>query len=240
MYLLLGDKIALLLDTGDAKDSATFPLYQTVSKLLKENSDSSRQLIVLHSHGHLDHRKGDSQFEGIDLIEVIGTSSDELIARFKLNTWPLGSAFLDLGERVVTIIPTPGHHKAAISVYDDLTGWLLTGDTFYPGSIRVSEWHDFRQSINTLTEFAASNAVSHILGGHIEMRENNQGLYKIGSTYQPLELPLALSINDLRELDVTLQKQKKSKKLEFEKYVVAPLSWLEKRMSEAASAVLGN
>ena len=43
----------------------------------------------------------------------------------------------DLGGRVLDVTGIPGHHRASIAVFDPWTGFLLTGDTVYPGRLYV-------------------------------------------------------------------------------------------------------
>lgn len=238
MYLLVGTETALLLDTGDSDDQTEFALFKIVSELISNNFEGPRSLLVLHSHGHQDHRLGDKQFVDKAGVEIVGVKIEDLTNKFDLKTWPETAGEIDLGERILSIIPTPGHHAAAITVFDHDTGWMLTGDSFYPGSIRVHTWNEFKRSISKLIEFADTHEVTGLLGGHIEM--STKGMYKIGSTYQPDELPLALSINDLRDLNSRLQGVDKPKKLKFAKFVISPLSWFEKRLINTANALLGD
>ena len=62
MYLLIGAKKALLIDTGDVADAEKMPLARTVSALVAQNGARALQLLVVHMHRHLDHRAGDPQF----------------------------------------------------------------------------------------------------------------------------------------------------------------------------------
>ena len=59
MFLLLGTKTALLIDSGATKDVIEFPLYDTVRSLAVD-----REILLIHSHNHGDHKRGDAQFEG--------------------------------------------------------------------------------------------------------------------------------------------------------------------------------
>ena len=52
---------ALLIDTGAVAEAKTMPLAQTVISLLAKRG-SRLPLMVVHTHGHLDHRSGDDQF----------------------------------------------------------------------------------------------------------------------------------------------------------------------------------
>ena len=71
MYLLVGSRQALLIDTGDIADSAAVPLEPTIMALLPGETGAKMPLIVVHSHGHLDHRAADTQFDhqgGVTLV----------------------------------------------------------------------------------------------------------------------------------------------------------------------------
>ena len=62
----------------------------------------------------------------------------------------------DLGGRVLEVTGIPGHHEAAIAVYDPWTGFLLTGDTVYPGRLYVRDMPAFMDSLDRLVAFAAA------------------------------------------------------------------------------------
>jgi glyoxylase-like metal-dependent hydrolase (beta-lactamase superfamily II) len=132
MFLLLGTKTALLLDSGATKDAIDFPLYDTVRVLVAD-----RDIVLIHSHSHGDHRQGDVQFEGKSGVTVVEASGNGVTEFFGFTDWTSGESRLELGGRELVILPTPGHQEEAITVYDPKTQWLLTGDTVYPGYIYV-------------------------------------------------------------------------------------------------------
>ena len=72
MYLIIGSKQALLIDTGDVADPKLMPLASTVMGLLPVAGSAKLPLIVVHSHTHLDHRAGDTQFQGLPGVTQIG------------------------------------------------------------------------------------------------------------------------------------------------------------------------
>ena len=102
--------------------------------------------------------------------------------------------------RVLGVTGSPGHHRAAITVYDPWTGFLLTGDTVYPGRLYVSDFPQFLASLDRMTALADSRAVTHVLGCHIEMTRRPGRDYPIGSTYQPAEPPLEMTAVQLGEI----------------------------------------
>ena len=236
IYLLLGKSQGLLLDTGAIEASSVSPIYETVNALVegyqKETATKISKVTVAHSHSHRDHTRGDPQFAGKPHYRVIGTSSDALQEQLQLKNWPEEATDIDLGDRVLSIIPIPGHQEQSIAIYDHETKWLLTGDTLYPGVIRVKNWHDFRASIARLAQFAKRHPVDLILGAHIEMDVVKKKPYRIGSTYQPNEPSLALRGKHLQLLNDKLQQTHRAKKLRFDEFTVAPLSWFEKFLSD--------
>ena len=83
IYLLIGKTKALLIDTGAVTDAKTMPLAQTVISLLA-NAGSKLPLMVVHTHGHLDHRSGDDQFRALLDVEVVRTDLE--------SQWPFAPA----------------------------------------------------------------------------------------------------------------------------------------------------
>ncbi len=226
MYLFVGAERALLVDTGATQDETKFPLYTTVRKILGQSSGKSSSdlpLVVIHSHGHLDHWAGDTQFRGRTHVTVIGLTADEVQKATGIASWPEEEGKIDLGSRTLDIIPIPGHQKASIALYDHSTHLLLTGDTFYPGHLYVDDWEAFKKSISRLTEFAHKNTISYILGNHIEMSTTPGVDYPTGSTSHPHEQMLPLSVVDLETLHSALETigDKPVRKV-FDKYIVVP------------------
>jgi hydroxyacylglutathione hydrolase len=202
LYLLLGNDRALLVDSGATPQPAFFPLRATVDHLLAEQPRDHYELLVAHSHSHHDHTAADAQFADRPACTVVGTDLAAVTGFFGLPDWPEGTAQLDLGGRVVDVIPSPGHDQPAVTYYDRATGLLLTGDTVYPGRLYVEEpdWKAFAATVDRLLAFTADHPVVHLLGGHIEMTRTAGVDYPIRTTYQPEEPPLELSVADLAAL----------------------------------------
>ncbi len=208
MYLFVGSKKALLMDTGATEDEKLFPLYETVRKLIeqweKEINDDI-ELIVAHTHSHNDHTAADIQFKNKPRTMVVGLKIEDVRNFFKFQNWPLENSKLDLGGRVIEFIPIPGHHIASIAAYDNKTKLLLTGDSFYPGRLYIKDWTAFKLSIQRLSDFVNKHPVNYILGNHIEMTKIPGKDYPVGKTFHPDEHILPLKANDLFLLNKALK-----------------------------------
>ena len=208
LFLFLGNKKALLMDTGATEDSLKFPLYKTVKNIIgdwEKNTKNSIDLIVAHTHAHGDHTAGDIQFKNKIRTEIVGLNVSDVSAYFNLKNWPLQNGQIDLGNRVIEIVPIPGHQPASIAVYDYATKLLLSGDSFYPGRLYIRDWKAYKLSMQRLVDFAAVHKVSYFVGNHIEMTITAGKDYPAGTTYQPAEHMLPLTFKDLKELNNALK-----------------------------------
>src|SRR5262249_6546485 len=129
LYLLVGSQRALLIDSGAVSDAHEMPLAKSVRAMLPR---VDFPLTVVHTHGHLDHRSADEQFAGDAHAEIVGTSLEDVKRHFHFTDWPNGAAQIDLGERVVDVLPTPGHYESELSYYDRKTALFFSGDFFLP------------------------------------------------------------------------------------------------------------
>ena len=229
MYLLLGDDRALLLDTGATDNPESFPLLTTVRSLVGE-----RSLLVLHSHSHGDHRRGDTQFSGQTGVELVAPNAASLRAFLDKADGTGSDRSIELGGREVIVIETPGHQEESITLYDSQTRWLLTGDTVYPGLIYVKDWQAYRESISRLASFAQSHELAAVLGAHIEMTDKAGEYYPIGTVYQPHEAPLPLSPEVLQTLATALAKANGKETVPLDEFVVQPMNALQRTLSNVA------
>ena len=153
-YLIVGNKQALLFDTGMGIGN----IKAIVARL------TSRPIVVLNSHTHDDHVGGNWEFPFIYGManaftranakgsredaqaeiakdQICGTLPKNFDpAKYSTKPWKI-SLFIhngfkiNLGGRTVEIIATPGHTPDSISMIDRDNGLLFTGDTYYPGEI---------------------------------------------------------------------------------------------------------
>ena len=204
LYLLIGSDKALLIDTGAVADPKEMPLANTILELLPDEDHRKLPLLVAHTHSHLDHRAGDPQFASLSSVQVVSTDLEGVRAFFGFTNWPNGIAQVDLGGRIVDVIPTPGHHPTHLAFYDNRTGILFSGDFLLPGRLLIEDAAAYRESALRVVDFLKTRPLAHIMGGHIELNTAGQA-YRFGSHYHPNEHRLELAREDLTALPAAFE-----------------------------------
>ncbi|MBO9576620.1 MAG: MBL fold metallo-hydrolase [Sphingobium sp.] len=207
VYLLFGRDKALLVDSG-AKDGRIRPAVdRLIADWLKAHHRSDIPLIVAHSHSHGDHVAGDAAFRERPNTTVVGLQSADVASFFGIKNWPNDIVTFDLGGRVLSVIPTPGHQSAAIMFYDPRLKILLSGDTLYPGRlyVPVNFLADERASIDRLAAFAVKHRIRVALGAHIEMKRMPGQDYVQAVLVHPDEHRLEMSPDSIAELQTGLK-----------------------------------
>ena len=205
LYLIFGRERVLLFDTGAGGVDVAGPVDTLIRAWLARNGRASIELVVAHSHGHGDHVAGDSQFVRRPGTRLVGRDTASVRAFFGIARWPDDSATFELGDRMLDVLPIPGHQPASVAIYDRRTGILLTGDTFYPGRLYVRDTAAFARSIARLADFTRRHPVTVMLGAHIEQTTTPFVDYPQGTVDQPAEHGLALGSAQLFELDSTVR-----------------------------------
>jgi hydroxyacylglutathione hydrolase len=224
LYLLFGEDRVVLEDTGDGG----VPLRDTIDAIidgwLAENGKDSIELVVVHSHGHGDHVAGDGQLQDRPDTTVVGTSLSAVEQFFGLEGWPSETASLDLGGRVLDVVPIPGHQSAHVALYDPKYELLLTGDTLYPGRLYVQDFSAYVASVQRLVSFAQTHPVSRVLGTHVEMTNVPGVDFDFGADQHPNERPLQLDLAHLLELEAAVVAMGGSPEYEVhDDFIVYPL-----------------
>ncbi len=154
-YLIVGTKHTLLFDTGLG--------IGDISKLVDELGCNN--IIVLNSLSHWDHIGGNFQFNSVYGLNneyarqnckgksyskakhyLINTvMEDKLPEDFKANSYSIkpyritkyvkNGDVIDLGERKLEILLTPGHSLDSLCLLDSKNKGLFVGDTFYLASL---------------------------------------------------------------------------------------------------------
>ncbi|MBS2210908.1 MBL fold metallo-hydrolase [Carboxylicivirga mesophila] len=172
-FLIIGEKEAILLDAGTGENK-----MQSMAQVA--NSLSPVPVTLLLSHFHFDHIGGASDFRKVglaalpflanrlsaDSILVLTKTevlSDDTISLKIDRLYPVGEA-IDLGNRNIQVLHTPGHSKASIALIDHEQRYIFTGDLIYNDLLLVNNCEAYLQSINTIQEH--SNAGYRIFGSH--------------------------------------------------------------------------
>jgi glyoxylase-like metal-dependent hydrolase (beta-lactamase superfamily II) len=153
-YLIVGGKRALLLDTG----MGIGDIAAEARRL------TPLDVVVVNSHAHWDHIGGNSAFEDIRIhateagaLEIpvsLPEVAEALVQLERDRTGTAPTAFephcispsratatltdgeiIDLGDRTVRVLHTPGHSPGSLALHDERTGFLFTADTVYDGVI---------------------------------------------------------------------------------------------------------
>ncbi len=205
IFLIFGKDKALLMDTGSRNGNLAPALQHTIKNWLARNGRTSIPLIVAHTHEHEDHTWGDKELQALNdpamPVTFIPSEVEATKKFFGIANWPTDIGHLDLGGRIVDLIPIPGHSKVSVALYDRRTAVLLGGDTVYPGRIYVVDFPAFTASLARLVAFTEGKPIANILGNHIEQSATPFVDYPVGTMYQPNEHEIALARGTLLELN---------------------------------------
>ena len=147
LFLLLGSKTALLIDTG----AGLYPLKPIINDLI-----GKRNLKVLNTHCHWDHVGSNHEFDEIFIheiekltisrptnVSILSTSPKDVAKRYKKYNYSLLPAssvkplkdgeIIDLGNITLEVIHTPGHSPGSICLLSNRNE-LFTGDTAHYGT----------------------------------------------------------------------------------------------------------
>jgi hydroxyacylglutathione hydrolase len=215
LYLFFGKDRGLLWDTGSRNGDLVPTLQHVVHEWLERNQRQSITLIVIHSHTHSDHTWGDPAVKAMNdpaiHIDFVPPTREAVIKYLNLKDWPNGLGQIDLGGRVLNIVPIPGHDtNYAIALYDRQTGIVLTGDNLYPGRLYIADFKEYQASTERLIAFLEGKPVAYVLGNHIEETSTPFKDFPIGSIYHPHEHCLQLSFGSLLELEDGLKSMQNS------------------------------
>src|SRR5262245_4894322 len=208
LYLLFGRDKALLLDTGAGTTDVARVVNGVITNWLSRRRLNAVRLIIGHTHAHGDHTSGDDQFQSLPNTVLISPDLAAVQSSFGIKRWPDEIVQYDLGQRILDVIPIPGHETTSIAIYDRQTAILFTGDTLYPGRLYVSEPVGYVRSVKRLVDFTQNKHIAHILGTHIENTRTPYLDYPAGTTYQPDEHALELGRGQLLELHEALEQMK--------------------------------
>jgi glyoxylase-like metal-dependent hydrolase (beta-lactamase superfamily II) len=223
LYLFFGKEKAFLIDTGAGETHVGATVSSVIQKWAQDNHRAIPPLILGHSHSHDDHVAGDAQFMARANTALVPLTVEGTRKFFGIAHWPEDTGRVDLGERIIDVIPIPGHDILSLAYYDRQTGVLLTGDSLYPGRLYVSDFQAFVASTERLVRFTERKIVTHILGCHVEQTRTPYLDYKVGTKYQPDEHSLELGRGELLELNEALKGMKAPRRLAFRDFTIWPM-----------------
>lgn len=187
-YLLIGSKLALLIDTGLGIGN----IRSEIDKL------TALPIKVITTHAHWDHIGGHSMFDNIYVhegdakwlktgipipIDFVKSNlmrepfSKTLPKEFNIDNYTVFTGqnvstlkdndIIDIGLRKVRILHTPGHSPGHICILEEERGYLYTGDLIYLGTLyafypSTNPIH-FKQSIDKMGQL---KNILKILPGH--------------------------------------------------------------------------
>lgn len=208
-YLLLGDKFALLIDTGLG-----------IGDIKKEvDLLTDLPIKVVTTHVHWDHIGGHHLFNNISVHEgdlnwythgipiplniikrqiIQGLLSKNKPEEFDINKYtvytgePSGvladNDIIDIGSRKIMVIHTPGHSPGHICLYEAEKGYLYTGDLIYLGTL-----YAFYPSTNPLLyqksieRISQINNLNKVLPGHHDLNVPINMIQKVKVAFDTIE-----------------------------------------------------
>lgn len=182
-YLLIGDTEALLFDTGSGKRDISSVVY----------SLTTLPLIVLPSHSHSDHLGSISRFDRVVLADLPinrKNTRDNIfkpslvmycnfprIPKIPVYKWLPPNEMIDIGNRLLKIIPVPGHSMDSIALLDRQKKLLFTGDFLYEGNLIATLGGSATHYLSSTQELIAqTQGDDHLLPAHYTSGLKRQNL----------------------------------------------------------------
>ena len=208
-YLIVGTQRSLLFDTG----LGIGDMKGVISELTDHDP------IVLNSHTHYDHVGGNHSFRTIygattefTRTNARGKSHDE-VAEFVSEGWirrrtPKGFSSdtyriepfsvgrtvadgdqIDLGDRTLEVLLTPGHTPDSLCLLDRANRLLFTGDTFYPEALYAHfEGADVGQYTDSARRLAGlADQIDWLLPAHMEPWLTSQYLVRMRDAFEVIQ-----------------------------------------------------
>ncbi len=116
------------------------------------DSHRLKPLMVINTHGHIDHIVGNTAVKkryGIPVAAHPNVKDDFLRSRQQAQLFGMSfmgegelpdrdledGEVIKVGESTLEVISTPGHAMGSISLYAEIEGWVFTGDALFCRSI---------------------------------------------------------------------------------------------------------
>lgn len=176
-YLIIGDERAVLFDAGSG--------LRSILPVAEQLTD--KPITFIPSHFHYDHLGDGLPFDHIAVADLphishradngvlalkwhehLGAAEGYATPTFEIDEWLKPGDELDLGNRKLTVIYTPGHTNDSISLFDPAADFLFSGDFIYQGPLFAflpnSSLGDYEQGANHILE--GTTKETKIYGAH--------------------------------------------------------------------------
>ena len=183
-YLLIGKDKALLIDTGLGISN----IYKEVKKL------TDKPVTAVATHIHWDHIGGHKYFPDFyvhedelkwlageyplpqERIKVFLMQDCDVPEDFNVDEYEFfqgtptrvlkDNDIIDLGDRLLKVLHTPGHSPGHMCFYEEEKGWLFTGDLIYKGALYANFPSTDPESYRKSIERIATLSVNRVFPGH--------------------------------------------------------------------------
>lgn len=143
-YLIEGTKRALLFDTGS--------FSRNITGVVERHAHG--EVTALPSHMHFDHLGNIERFNNVAVADLamlrscvsggvltpieeifLGSWENTAAPSFTVNEWIAIDSYIDLGDRRLKVLHTPGHSEDSISLFDADRNQLFAADYLYSGEL---------------------------------------------------------------------------------------------------------
>ena len=203
-YLLCGSEKALLIDTG----LGICNIYNEVIKL------TEKSVSAVSTHVHWDHIGGHRYFENfyaheaeqkwlcgefplpIALIQKMITDAYDLPSNYVVEKYKIFQGnpnelledgdVIELGDRKIKVIHTPGHSPGHMCFFDETNKYMFTGDLIYKGTLfanyQSTDPQEYLASVNKLLTYNADR----IFPGHHTLNISPEFVEQVKNALQKL------------------------------------------------------
>lgn len=216
-YLIIGENEAILFDTGAGERGDD---VQSIGAVVKKFSNKPVRVVI--SHFHYDHTGGVDEFDGVTMIDLphirakIEDGAYQVSALenagtqrplLTVNAWVKHNEVIDLGNRKIQFVNTPGHTPESVSLIDHHRKYAFTGDLIYQhlGGIIVfvpgSDHDKYIESIDSLVVMTGDGY--RYFGAHGLPEYGKSWLMDVGGEFKKIkhdEIELELSASSLAPL----------------------------------------
>lgn len=177
-YLILGDKMNVLIDPGINQN------FEILKKDLRDiGLDMESLNMIINTHEHVDHFGANLYLqEKVPVIthrnaatKIVSADDEVLLCRahghdphgYHVHMWMENMNVMDLGGWFLKIFHTPGHTSGSLCVYEPRKKLLISGDTvFARGTIsNISSSGSYGEYINSLARLNTMK-IDLLLPGH--------------------------------------------------------------------------